>query len=550
MRSASFSSHSSTQRDPHQTGRKANHALLLMLVVATAGLAAGGAGGVTGRVGGTARYEGRLTNGAAASQESRSSHPAQGTLDGWGTLTSAGWRAAARGGAGGGRAFAERRIGERGGILLGEVRAEWATGCLLAITESFGRTAQPRIGSLRRSLMRARGTIALGSERQQGVLVLAPLGPADVVAWASSRQQGAGLAAGPCGMLLLRDSAFGCTLWHWSLAFLWPALRCSFGSVLQDTVAATHDALSLEICGPLGRRANPGDGAERARFRVAGLGMRWRLTAAQTLGALAGSLRWWVPEEVPEDETLADQDWSLDWELPLLHGLAPLVTVGSALRDSPTRPLPPVERYVRTTLSAQPWSGADLALTLGTTQVEECGSDPDEGERRVILQSMRSLAEMRLRVQISPGVRASLRCRQTRDTRSLSSTEDPIGLPGRRDGTEFEDDGDLAGRDWEWGSGSLIWMSATYERDGYRWAGCSCAASPAAESRATWVPVHLPSGRSGWRALGMGSWMVEGWLGGRVAGSRLEVVLRWIGKGENDEPWQAALLLGIERRLR
>jgi len=449
-------------------------------------------------------------------------------------------------------------------VIAGEMEVTWAAGGLLAQRSLFGAFPVPRASRGNATLFGARGTIAKREERCWGMAAQLLFGDGDdeieeddkggLFGWASRTREeesqcfGVGAVYRHAGLMLIggpsRDP-------EWSAAFRWHASEvdgpaASRGHASEDDVSAAHsaqdgDSLSLfapvlregcvilEATGGLPIRAGegrePGEG-DRHRRAVHALAGYARQPLMRLFGAVEAAWMWsdeTSVENAADVET--DSGWRIDWQLPLLRGVRPIVGV-RMMRPVSGGALRPMERVQRLALETEPWSGAELRVTFGATEKEQCRADPDDAGTRALLRAHRSLLEVEGRMRVTEAITLAVRFRDSRASLAYDEADAPIGLPGRRQPLETDED-DESARSWDRGGGSVLHIEAA-QRGKRFWSGASLAAVPQEASSPAYVPLHAARSALKWRAIPAGCLMGEAWAGVARARTRFEGVVRWM----------------------
>ncbi len=441
------------------------------------------------------------------------------------------------------------RAASRVRVIAGEMEVTWAAGGLLAQRSLFGAFPVPRASRGNATLFGARGTVAKREERCWGMAAQLLFGDGDdeieeddkggLFGWASRTREeksqciGVGAVHRHAGLMLIggpsRDP-------EWSAAFRWHA-REDDGSAAH--IGENGDSLSLfapvlregcvilEATGGLPIRTNeegePGEG-DRHRRAVHTLAGYARQPLMRLFGAVEAAWMWSDETSVASAaDVKTDSGWRIDWQLPLLRGVRPIVGVrmtrpvsGGALR--------PMERVQRLALETEPWSGAELRVTFGATEKEQCRADPDDAGTRALLRAHRSLLEVEGRMRVTEAITLAVRFRDSRASLAYDEADAPIGLPGRRQPLETDED-DESARSWDRGGGSVLHIEAA-QRGKRFWSGASLAAVPEEASSPAYVLLHAARSALKWRAIPAGCLMGEAWAGVARARTRFEGVVR------------------------
>ena len=249
------------------------------------------------------------------------------------------------------------------------------------------------------------------------------------------------------------------------------------------------------------------------------------------MGALEWACRWMHPGNDQPDWEAGPTGWRLDWDLPLMQGVMPSLSL-RVRRPAGAGPLGPLERSRRLALAAQPWSGAEVRLALGATDVERCRAQPGSGGERALLRSTRSLIDLDARIALGKRGSLSLRFRDSQAGMALGDAEIPLGLPARWGEVELSEESAAVARWWDQGEGSAVRIAVQWEGRGGTSGGGSLAAVPRDAKQSGFVAMHGPLGAGRWRSLAPGSTMAEIWLGGTLAGCRCEGALRLLHQSD------------------
>ncbi len=460
------------------------------------------------------------------------------------------------------------RAASRVRVIAGEMEVTWAAGGLLAQRSLFGAFPVPRASRGKATLFGARGTLAKREERCWGMAAQLLFGDGDdeieeddkggLFGWASRTRWASGtreeesrcFAVGAvyrhAGLMLIggpsRDP-------QWSAAVRWHAREQDGSAAFQrhaseDDGSAAHgtpDGGSLSLFAPVLREGcvileatgglpigtneggEPGEG-DRQRRTVHALAGYARQPLMRLFGAVEAAWMWSDETSVASAaDAEADSGWRIDWQLPLLRGVRPIVGLrmtrpvsGGALR--------PMERVQRLALETEPWSGAELRVTFGATEKEQCRADPDDAGTRALLRAHRSLLEVEGRMRVTEAITLAVRFRDSRASLAYDEADAPIGLPGRRQPLETVED-DESARSWDRGGGSVLHIEAA-QRGQRFWSGASLAAVPEEASSPAYVPLHAARSGLKWRAIPAGCLMGEAWAGVARARTRFEGVVR------------------------
>jgi hypothetical protein len=461
------------------------------------------------------------------------------------------------------RGVAELRFLGSGRLVMGEIEAEWATGCLLGDWAGFGRFRAERRPGPETFPLRLRGVSAWRMQGQRGAAALVPLGPLRIGAWAVEHHYGVGASLGALAATVARTDEGRHARWRWSLSAVWLPRATTTASATASATAGGRgndprqgrlDWLLLEATGGFRAQGTP---------PWEGLGGSWQIELAPILGRLAGCFRWhegaakgvpaFLPGENEGSTELGDESrWSLDWRLPPLRGLTPQVSVLACRKPSRRDPVLPIEHASRLSFAAEPWSGAALRFSVTGVQTQRCMGDPSDADRKAIVRSTCSLLDLTAKIDLARGFRLSLRYRQSRSGLLLADAETPIGLGPALDrdgGDEISPEETRGSLWWDRGMGSVTSVRVRWD-DGRRWrCGGTLAATPGDSRGAAAVLVRIPPGRSYWRTLGGGRWLAEFWLGRLLMGWRAESVLRVLSAKFSAKDWRFEFLLGVERRF-
>ncbi|MFH1143971.1 MAG: hypothetical protein V1774_05455 [Candidatus Eisenbacteria bacterium] len=487
-----------------------------------------------------------------------------------------------------GTGFCALLPGDAGELVIGELETAWAAGAVLGEAEGFAPHPAPACARTGARLFLMRGTLAHRERPWRGAAARLSIRRISLFAWMSSDHlegsaNGSGDAgeaddptwgiaagAGPVGLLLKRGERAAGGGWWWSLAWRretsrsptareqGPPVSSPRASLPEaarsadpegewmDRPPAGRSILILEAAGPLGRSRAAGraeglstGGASPLPLVVAGF---WSAPLLQRFGSLEGTF--FLRDEGFSWVREISEGWRLDWDLPVLRGVLPTLSLRLRRMDG-ERPVASLERARRLALSAEPWSGGRLRLAFGSAETEECRALPDASDRRSILRSTRSLFDLDARVALGGRETLALRFRESRASLAETASDVPLGMPGHQEEWEQENAAEAGSRWWDRGEGSLIRLSLQQESRGPHWLGGAVAAVPGDAGLPGFVPVRCPVGSARWRSLAGGSWLAEFWIGWMMHGWRCEGVVRAGRRTEGE--MNAVLLIGARR---
>jgi hypothetical protein len=447
--------------------------------------------------------------------------------------------------------FAEIARGRSLRVLAGDLEAQWATGRLLRERAGFS-AFERRPASLARPLLHARGTIATRWEERRGCVAAAAWKAIDLAAWDVTGQIGAALAAGPVGLAVTRACADGRREWIGSVVVAGPLREPVAEGADEPLPAASGDGFALELAGahPVKPAHDTPVDAPGDRIWVAG---DWRIRVASALGAVAGAFQFPLEPAAVRAPLDEPQGWSLQWALPWVRAIAPQVTWLARRLPAASAPHAMVERSVRANLATEPWSGAVLRFTIGSTHTEACATARPSEEREFV-DDTGALLEVRADVRLARTIVLASRFRRSVSGRVALAEGSPLGIPARAMQVEEADD---AGDEtiWERETGGLTWVQVVRD-DPALWGGCALAMAPRTSGGTTLVPVRYPTGLIRWHALASGAWRLQLWIGRRLGRLRIEGVMsldraddREAG-GEADRASALELMLGVQHRMR
>ncbi|MCK4414647.1 MAG: hypothetical protein KAY32_14025 [Candidatus Eisenbacteria sp.] len=468
------------------------------------------------------------------------------------------------------REFAAGGWGKQGRWAAGEIELQWGAGCLLSAERVFSRLVLGGFRGAEGGPFYLRGTTAWRSRPCQGGALQIPVGSLIMLGWAGRWDQGpwqAGLGAwhaGWGGMISLcgrGERRASC----WSLCWAPRGRRVAGilstargrGASLGESgrnVAPAHGGTSrasdqrredaavlIELAGRAPWTVLTSGEVVSGSASADAIGATWRTPSSALLGRLTGDLHWRREDRDLSDCGRTEDGWQLDWELPVMRGMLPSLTLLLQRRSAARDPIPRIERSLRFSLHAAPWSGTDLWLTLGTQREESCRSNPDDDGERALITAGQSLLGLRARIELSPTLRLSLRFRESQASLTLDEEGLPLGLPGQAVESLESAPGEGLTHWWDRGAGSLAQLELE-RRGAARWsAGIALAAAPG--ERAGAVSVRRPPRQHQWRTLAAGAWLGEFWVAHRAGGRQWESVVRMIGGAE--QPLRLVLLLGM-----
>lgn len=454
------------------------------------------------------------------------------------------------------RGYLEMRPGRRWHLAAGELALDWGVGCWLASRGRFAAGTPPPPEISGRPPLRMRGSTMMREFRQCGVSLSRCGDLWSVAAFVLPRRWGAGASWGPWSLAAGGKRGQRPDFSSWSVGLILPA-----GRDPSRAAAARRLRLQLE-CAAAARGPAP------SRLFLGGRGIA---EMGSILGTVEGGFRWSAPAgfpavhgdggatwpedtasgATPGDLTVGDDSyWECLWRLPALRGMRCALAVRFESLESRGEPLAPLGQSRRLELAGAFWSGAEWTLLLGSNLRHRCRRDPDAADRYVMLTETESRIEGRLRIDLTPQISFILRHRMARRAGELDPADDPLGLgiaaleEGR---LELTPDETCAQRWWDRGAGSVTWLQMRWQQRRQTWAGLTLAATPGGDARGAPVPSRHPAGRTFWRFLSAGSWMLEGWCGRAVWGWRIEAVLQLRG-GPAETPGRESLRLSVGRR--
>lgn len=481
----------------------------------------------------------RSSGGTSASLEANATGEAAGLdLDGRFSLESARWGVALRGvteGVGAGARDGEPASRSLSGFvelcwpsgvrwIAGDLAARWAAGCALADDDAFASWAE-RIPAAGEPLLHARGTLARRDPARRGGLAQGRLRCLAWAAWWLSDAAGGSLALGPLGAACLRAPAGESRPWRWSLVF-----RPAGGSASEG--GGEREGLLLEAAGRAGGASGEIGAAGGRDLWLAG---RWSVGPLPEIGSAQAAFRWRAHERMRALAGAADEEWELVWGLPWLRGMAPRLAWFARQMPAPARPAALALRALELRIGLEPWNGASLRFTLGTTRTEQQSSAQQAGSGRSPITTAAARFALEAKVCLAAHLDLAIRTRH-RGWSAESSADQKTAWSAPREASEDPAGDGVA----PWPSSALLqdeetcdqtWVQLDWKGTA-RWGGWALAIVPRENDAASYLPVRVAPGRTQWRAFARGGWMLQAWLGGTLAGSArrralsLEVVLR------------------------